>query len=59
LQPVEVKVDPPGYGNQWCLSFRPNLKAIKDGDVFEVQVTGLKKADGTPRQMIYKTWIFK
>ncbi|CAI6085575.1 hypothetical protein PAECIP112173_04688 [Paenibacillus sp. JJ-100] len=52
-------VNSDGYGYNYAVIFRPdNLKSLKDGDTFNVRVTGLKKKDGSSAEIVYQTNFF-
>jgi len=52
-------VDNGNYGEPKCIIFRPNIKEeIKSGDKFKVEITGIKKLDGTATSISYETEFF-
>ncbi|MDO7907776.1 CAP domain-containing protein [Paenibacillus sp. JX-17] len=52
-------VNTDGYGYNYAVIFRPdNLKSLKEGDTFNVRITGLKKKDGSKAEISYQTRFF-
>ncbi|PAF31152.1 S-layer homology domain-containing protein [Paenibacillus sp. 7516] len=52
-------VETSGYGYGYAIIFRPDdVQLLKDGDTFNIRITGLKKQDGTTAEISYQTRFF-
>jgi uncharacterized protein YkwD len=51
-------IDRGGYGINNCIIFRPNYE-LKDGDQFTVNISGLRKQNGTSAEVSYSVEFFK
>lgn len=59
-QQAYFNVDTTKYGHVYAIIFRPDdVQMIQDGEQFSVNITGLRKIDGTPAEISYQTHFFK
>ncbi len=58
---MHLAVDNGGYGMQKCITFRPDVTTmgpILDGDVYKVELSGIKKTDGSAATLSYNIRFF-
>ncbi|WP_152396617.1 S-layer homology domain-containing protein [Paenibacillus guangzhouensis] len=59
IEQLHFNISTINYGNNYAITFRPDdVQLLKNGDVFKVNITGLKKTDGTPADISYQTRFF-
>jgi len=52
-------IETSGFGMSYCIIFRPdNIGIINDGDVFEVNISGVTNGKGNPIPIQYRTGFF-